>query len=126
MSKSKGRKATGPGVHRKAPPKKATKPKAVVNSDVQPKEAKRAKMPKEAKTKKPSLIDVAAVILAEAPEGGLQAKAIYDAVLAKGLWSSPAGKTPWATLAAALVTEIAKKGADSRFKKVSPGHFALA
>ena len=33
-------------------------------------------------------------------------------------------KTPDQTLAAAIVTEIYKKGKESRFKKTSPGHFA--
>ena len=43
---------------------------------------------------------------------------------AKGLWKSPGGKTPEATLYAAIIREIAAKGKDARFKKTERGHFA--
>lgn len=43
----------------------------------------------------------------------------------KGLWS-PGGKTPWATLAAAIGREIKDKGKQSRFKKTDRGLFAAS
>ena len=45
-------------------------------------------------------------------------------VVAKGLWSSPAGKTPDATLYSAVIREIGAKGKDARFKKTARGRFA--
>lgn len=42
----------------------------------------------------------------------------------RGLWSSPKGKTPAATLHTALITEIRVKGEASRFAKVDRGLFA--
>jgi hypothetical protein len=44
---------------------------------------------------------------------------------AKGYWTSPGGKTPEATLSAALGSEINKKGQASRFARPEPGQFAL-
>ena len=45
-------------------------------------------------------------------------------VLARvGLRTSPGGKTPEATLYAAMTREIAAKGRESRFKKVERGLF---
>ena len=41
------------------------------------------------------------------------------------LWST-GGKTPHATLYAAIIREIAKKGKDARFRKVDRGRFQLA
>ena len=50
-----------------------------------------------------------------------------DAVLtemnAKGLWKSPGGKSPEATLYAAIIREIAAKGDAARFKKHERGVF---
>jgi hypothetical protein len=43
---------------------------------------------------------------------------------AKGYWSSPKGKTPSATLYAALTREIRLKGEAARFVKTGPGRFA--
>lgn len=52
-------------------------------------------------------------------------KAMVEAMSAKGLWTSPAGKSPDATLYASILSELAAKGADARFVKVAPGKFAL-
>ena len=54
------------------------------------------------------------------------AKAMIEAMAAKGLWTSPGGKTPEATLYAAIVREIATKGAASRFAKHDRGLFVAA
>ena len=40
------------------------------------------------------------------------------------LWSSPKGKTPENTLYAAVMREVNVKKEESRFRKVSAGHFA--
>jgi mevalonate pyrophosphate decarboxylase len=45
---------------------------------------------------------------------------------AQGLWSSPAGKTPAATLYASLLRLIRAKGDQAKFKKVARGRFTLA
>jgi len=45
------------------------------------------------------------------------------AMTARGLWSSPGGKTPEATLYAAIIREIAAKGETTRFKKHDRGLF---
>ncbi len=41
----------------------------------------------------------------------------------KGYCDMP-GRTPWATIASAIVTDINLKGGNSRFKKTGPGLFA--
>lgn len=77
---------------------------------------------KPAKPKRTSLLDAAATVLATAKEP-MTAKAIVDAVTAKDLWTSPGGKTPHATLYAAMTREITAKGKDARFRKVDRGQF---
>ncbi len=69
-------------------------------------------------------LDAAAQILAEAKEP-MGCKGLVEQAIAKGLWSTN-GKTPHATLYAAIIREIAKKGKDARFKKVDRGRFQLA
>lgn len=74
----------------------------------------------------PSSLDSAAMVLADAPKEGLSAKAIVEAMATKGLWTSPGGKTPEATVYAGMLREIGRKGKAARFRKVSRGRFALA
>ena len=97
---------------KKAPAAKAgaTKPKA----------AKKTKEPKE---KKLSAIDAAAQVLAGSKEP-MNAKEMIEAMAAKGLWTSPGGKTPHATLYSAIIREIALKGKEARFVKTERGKFA--
>ena len=102
---------------KKAPKAKAPKAKA----DATPK-AKKAKAPKEAKEKKLSAIDAAAQVLAASKEP-MNAKEMIEAMAAKGLWTSPGGKTPHATLYSAILREIDAKGNESRFKKTERGKF---
>jgi hypothetical protein len=83
--------------------------------------AKKAKAPRE---KKPSLLDLAAEVLAEASEP-MNTKAIVEQVLATGRWQTK-GKTPAATLYSAIIREISNKGDDARFEKVERGTFQLA
>ena len=101
---------------KKAPKKPAaskTKPKAAP--------AKKAK-PKAETPKKLSALDAAAQVLAASKEP-LNAKQMIEAMAAKGLWSSPGGKTPHATLYSAILREIGTKGKEARFKKTDRGHF---
>ncbi len=69
-------------------------------------------------------LDAAAQILGKAKEP-MGCKDIVEQAIGNGLWS-PGGKTPQATLYAAIIREIAKKGKDARFKKVDRGRFQLA
>ena len=73
--------------------------------------------------KRSSGLNAAATILAEAGEP-MTCKAIVDRMLAQGLWQTK-GKTPAATVYAAIVREIAAKGDKARFKKTDRGKFTL-
>ncbi len=67
----------------------------------------------------------AAVKVLEQADGPMTTKEMVEQMAAKGYWKSPAGKTPHATLYAAILREIAKKGTDARFRKTDRGQFAL-
>lgn len=108
----------------KTPRKATAKPKAT-NEAKAPKNATKAKP--EAKTetgKKLSQMAAAIQILTQAKQP-MTAKAMVEAMVAKGLWSSPGGKTPEATLYASIIRDI-RRGADARFQKVARGQFDLA
>lgn len=94
---------------------KAAKPKAAA--------AKAATAP--APAKKPSALDAAARVLAEAG-GSMTTKELIEALAVRKLWVSPNGKTPAATLYAAILREVTTKGTASRFRKTAPGKFAAA
>lgn len=97
-----------------AKPGKAAKPA---------KEPKAKKAPKPPKVKKVSALDAAAQVLARAKEP-MRSQQLIDEMAAKGLWTSPGGQTPAATLYAAIIREISAKGKESRFKKTERGLFA--
>ena len=82
--------------------------------------AKKAKAPKE---KRLSAIDAAAQVLAKAKEP-MNAKEMIEALEKQGLWTSPGGKTPHATLYSAIIREISLKGKEARFVKTERGKFA--
>ena len=104
------KKATGsPTVPTRAPGK--AKPKAT------------AKANPDAPGPKRGCLNAAAEVLKDAGEP-MSAKAITEAALERGLWATN-GKTPHATLYAAMIREIAAKGAGSRFRKTGRGRFAL-
>jgi hypothetical protein len=69
-------------------------------------------------------LDAAAKVLAEAAEP-LNAKQIVERMLGQNLWKTD-GKTPEATIHAAICREIIRKGEASRFRKVSRGKFSVA
>jgi len=71
-----------------------------------------------------SAINAAAKVLSEAKEP-LTAKQMIELMAKKGYWTSPGGKTPHATLYAAILRDIQRKGDDSRFVKADRGHFSL-
>ena len=68
-------------------------------------------------------LDAAAKVLGETGTA-MTCPELIAAMQERGYWSSPAGKTPAATLYSAIQREIAVKGGESRFKKTAPGHFA--
>ena len=68
-------------------------------------------------------LDAAAKVLGEAKEA-LNCKDIVERAATKGFWKTE-GKTPHATVYSAMIREISKKGAESRFKKAERGKFAL-
>ena len=89
----------------------------------EPKAARKPKATKAAKSDgKLSCIDAAAKVLAASKEP-MTTKAMIEQMAAKGLWSSPNGQTPAATLYSAILREINTKGKESRFKKADRGLF---
>jgi len=90
-------------------------------------EAKKTRKAKQADAadgngKKMGCLDAAAQVLASASEP-MNAKEMIAAITEAGLWTSPGGKTPHATLYSAIIREIAVKGADARFRKTERGKF---
>ena len=82
-----------------------------------------AKKPKPALAKKLSALDAAAKVLDET-RAPMTSGELIEAMAKKGYWSSPNGQTPAATLYAAMIREIGKKGKASRFIKAERGKFA--
>jgi len=74
------------------------------------------------KPKRVSALDAAAQVLAKA-EKPMRAQELIAAMAEQGLWKSPGGKTPHATLYAAMMREERDKGGKSRFHKVERGLF---
>ena len=87
--------------------------------------APKAKATKETKPKRVSALDAAAIVLKKAGKP-MRAQELIAAMTEQGLWQSPAGKTPHATLYAAMMREERDKGGESRFRKVDRGQFEYA
>lgn len=123
-TRTKATKAPGKPAGDPKPPKapKAAKPAK------EPKEAKQkaAKPAQEPKAKKVSALDAAAQVLAAKPGHAMKCPELVAEMEKQGLWTSPGGKTPAATLYSAIITEIKKKGEKARFKKVDAGSFVAA
>ncbi len=66
-----------------------------------------------------SCLDAAAKVLADAGQA-MTTQEMIDAMSAKGYWSSPGGKAPWAPLYSAILRELTR-GAESRFVKPERG-----
>ncbi|MGE3110140.1 MAG: winged helix-turn-helix domain-containing protein [Phycisphaerales bacterium] len=105
----------------------ATPAKNAPRSNVGPTGAKAAKGGKDAKAshdarpKRVGGLDVAAQVLARAGKP-MTCKEIVGEMLEKKLWTTT-GKTPEATIYAAIIREIAARGRESRFKKTARGTF---
>jgi hypothetical protein len=108
----------------------ATVTKAKAKATTEAKPAKAATRAKDAKRgsdkarKHVGILDAAAHILAETG-GTMSCKAIVNIAIESGVWKT-SGKTPAATLYAAMTREITKKGKDARFRKVDRGLFVAA
>ena len=70
-----------------------------------------------------SALDAAFLVL-QAAKQPMNCKALIGAMATQKLWLSPNGKTPQATLSAAIQREIKTKGTASRFVKTGPGLYA--
>ena len=76
------------------------------------------------KPKRVSALDAAATVLQKAGSP-MKCQDMIKAMADQGLWSSPKGKTPSATLYSAILREIGTKGGEARFKKTDRGQFAF-
>ena len=85
--------------------------------------AKMSKAPKAAKPQKSSGLNAALQVLTDAGQP-MRCKDMVETMLAKGLWKTD-GRTPQATIYAAVIREIAAKGDKSRFKKTDRGLFTV-
>jgi len=84
----------------------------------------KSKATAEQKPKRVSALDAAAQVLAKAGRP-MRAQELIAEMAEQGLWKSPGGKTPHATLYAAMMREERDKGGESRFRKVDRGQFAF-
>jgi len=111
--------------------KVASKPKAKIVAETVATETPVAETAPDAKTRKKTVredgtmsgLDAAAKVLADAGEP-LNSKTIVERAIERGLWKS-GGKTPSATVYAAMLREIQKKGDASRFAKTERGMFTI-
>lgn len=117
IKKGKGRKGAT-----KAPA--TPKPKAAAKVEAPATRKPKAATSGEAKPKRVSALDAAAQILRSAKEP-MRPREIIEAAASKGLWTSPAGKTPHATLDAAMRREIKVKGKEARFTVEGRGLFGF-
>ena len=75
------------------------------------------------KARKMGALDAAAIVLADAGKP-MRSKELIAEMAKRGLWTSPGGKTPEATLYAAILREIGAKGTAARFARAGKGEFA--
>ncbi len=114
---------------KKTTTKKATARKQAPSKKAPSKPAAGGKTTTGAKTttnkapQKMSALDAAAKVLCESKQP-LRSGELIEQMAAQGYWKSPGGKTPAATLYAAIMREINMKGQDARFKKTDRGLFA--
>lgn len=117
--------ATGKRIHIKSAQRLRgrAKPAQVAKAaDAKPMAKKETKS--DGKPKRLSALDAAAQVLRKAAKP-MTSKALIAAMAEQKLWASPNGKTPHATLNAAILREIGSKGGKARFKKVGRGLFAM-
>ncbi len=99
---------------KKTTPKKAAKAAATPRAQRKP--------AGDARPKRLSALDAAAQVLARAGRP-MRVKELVAALAEQGLWSSPNGKTPEATLYAAMLREARQRGDVARFRKADRGQF---
>ncbi len=97
--------------------KKAATPKANATTP-------KAKASSEQKPKRVSALDAAAMVLKKAGKP-MHVQELIAAMAGQQLWTSPGGKTPHATLYAAMVREARDRQGEARFRKVDRGQFAF-
>ena len=124
--------ATGKRIHIKGPQRLRCKAqggraKAEQQADAaapaaETKAKKGKKVDGEKKTKRTSALDAAAHMLKNASQP-MRAQEMIAAMAEQGLWQSPGGNTPHATLYAAIIREIRDKGSEARFRKTDRGQF---
>ena len=85
--------------------------------------AKEKTAAKEPQEYKPGGLDCAVRVLREAGKP-LNCKQMVETMLSKGYWQT-GGKTPEATIYAAIIREIATRKGEARFKKTDRGMFTL-
>jgi hypothetical protein len=102
-----------------------TRKAAPTNGKLNSKSPKSTPAKKAAKAKQLSAIDAAAKVLSEMGQP-MRCREMIEAMAKKSYWKSPGGKTPAATLYAAILKEITTKGKESRFVKVDRGQFGIA
>lgn len=90
-----------------------------------PKKTRSKKPAAEPKPKRVSALDAAAQLLAASGRAMTTQEMVVE-MAQQGLWESPAGKTPHATLYSAILREIGTKGAEARFRKADRGMFVAA
>lgn len=114
-----GRKAASPRPPKPTPGRKGKR------SQVRPTKGTKPAPRKRDPNRPMSGLDAAAKVLADKGEP-MRVSDIVEAAAKKGLWKSKAGKTPEATVYAAIIREIRDKGVESRFVKKDRGLFAAA
>jgi hypothetical protein len=105
--------------------KKATKANGTKPATKNATRAKRDAKESKPEAKKISQIEAAIMVLGKSKDA-MNCKAMVEAMQVAGLWSTPNGATPDATLYASILREINAKGKDARFRKTERGHFTLA
>ena len=85
-------------------------------------EPKPGAKPEPKKARKMGALDAAAIVLADAGKP-MRSKELIAEMAKRGLWTSPGGKTPEATLYAAILREIGAKGTAARFARAGKGEF---
>ncbi len=112
-------KSATPPTKAKTSRKTATKPAPASK----PKASDKPAAKKPAASKRMSALDAAVQVLKEAKKP-MSCKDLTETILKRGLWKTN-GKTPAATLYAAIHREIDRKGKEARFERAGRGMFAV-
>jgi hypothetical protein len=121
--KAERRAQTAAAPEPESPASEAAAPQPAPAKAETPKKSRRQQSAEGAK--KLSALDAAAQVLAKA-RTAMNCQELVQAMAEQGLWTSPGGKTPAATLYSAILRELQTKGNDARFKKSERGKFEAA